>query len=827
MPLPLPWFNGGIDPLLPNVREGVAYAYDEYGTYDVLFCTRTSNRLRSQINTLSLLSPFFKYPAILIDRFTPYNYKWCSGFSTKLYNSIKKYSGTDYYDRDDFVRRGDSSLNFGNEQLNIDFSGWDLRDSFDFEIPASEVEEVISLSWLVIDESGSGQCFSKRIKTISTSTQARKVRVDFKNLVPCSLVISATNLDLENAIYTQLPSLSYDFRNLEQLFLKLENAINTGFPRLYKVPLKWDYKISASIEDITSENASIHNSRYYDVEFKWLGFSFRDRPSYYRSCALFYANNDYWGNGEILESVGNTPVYAVDGTEALLLPPAGKWMRKLRYFYGTKSAPRNGQVDIRVPVWSGNPNLEELLPEPLLSGVPGGEVSGIATSNEYCEFPALVFKNFVVGASAAPQPDWELPSIAPMVGGLNKTVHGHPYLLAHVSYDFWEVREPLVCLFVSRTTRKHYASASRTFLFWKSSSSWHERDSFDPISKIVDRSALIEPGIEADKKIGVGDTWEREDSFVFEYYDSEESIPIPEGYTLNDEQFIQVTDQETHYLFDPDTGESIELMPDSIRVKEIHAALNAHKYGVDENDPSKGRIANLGYYTERIARVLGISVKADGSIKSIEQKRSAPDGSTVPAGWNFGQFGTRGSGDDLRDGIVYEERCNNMSAGKFDPASTTISGGNLVLCENIPQYIDALLDDLDKALDWQSLGAMVIPSFQNDGRVANMEGIGAALSEMLYMLSAIHHGTVQNQVSSLITQGTNYELLKSTGQPMATKIAKVNVSGDESLDIAYPGLAEDNLSQVTQTAMILKNISLLLGSLASSGKEVKDYDPGE
>jgi hypothetical protein len=43
-------------------------------------------------------------------------------------------------------------------------------------------------------------------------------------------------------------------------------------------------------------------------------------------------------------------------------------------------------------------------------------------------------------------------------------------------------------------------------------------------------------------------------------------------------------------------------MPDSIRIKEIHEALNAYKYALD--DQGAPRVANLGYYIERIARVL-------------------------------------------------------------------------------------------------------------------------------------------------------------------------------------------------------------------------------
>ena len=56
-------------------------------------------------------------------------------------------------------------------------------------------------------------------------------------------------------------------------------------------------------------------------------------------------------------------------------------------------------------------------------------------------------------------------------------------------------------------------------------------------------------------------------------------------------------------------------------LKEIHAALDAGKFAYLDGSTEQQRVSNIGYYLERIARVLGISVNSDGSIRSIRQSK--------------------------------------------------------------------------------------------------------------------------------------------------------------------------------------------------------------
>lgn len=263
-------------------------------------------------------------------------------------------------------------------------------------------------------------------------------------------------------------------------------------------------------------------------------------------------------------------------------------------------------------------------------------------------------------------------------------------------------------------------------------------------------------------------------------------------------------------------------MPDSIRIKNIHDALDAGKFAVRDNS-TDSRIANLGYYIERIARVLGISVNDDGTIRSIRQKKAILASKPLPDGWNFGQWGLNtggqprsggqpgGTQEEYRDGIIYEQRSNILRKSAFgDPL---ITSGDYTLCENIPQLIDEILDDLDKALGWQELGANFIPNADNSGKYITYEGLAQLQTEVAYMMSRVSQHTSQTQVATLIIQAVVYELLRSTGQPITPKAFQADVGGEDLANVPYPGLASDAPSQLQQTQWILQNIAPILGAL--------------
>ena len=267
-------------------------------------------------------------------------------------------------------------------------------------------------------------------------------------------------------------------------------------------------------------------------------------------------------------------------------------------------------------------------------------------------------------------------------------------------------------------------------------------------------------------------------------------------------------------------------MPDSIRVKEIHEALQAGTYSKTPGNSNLPRTANIGYYVERIARVLGISVNPDGSILGIRQKRVVEPGQPIPAGWNFGQWGLNkggqpetggqqaGNPSEFRDGIVYEQRSNRAFLDPFNPAGgvTELRRGAYVLCENLPQLLDEFWDDLDKGLGWQELGASAIPNADGSGKYCTYEGAAKLLTEIAYDISRISQHTAQTQICVMVCQALANELLRSTGQPLAVKTFEVGIGGETPAAVPYRGLAEDAMSGVEQWASLMQMVAPILAA---------------
>jgi hypothetical protein len=285
------------------------------------------------------------------------------------------------------------------------------------------------------------------------------------------------------------------------------------------------------------------------------------------------------------------------------------------------------------------------------------------------------------------------------------------------------------------------------------------------------------------------------------------------------DSIIQANWYEYWGFNDPQEYWEFIVMPDSIRIKEIHAALEAQTYSSDPDNPLENRVANLGYLVERMARVLGISVNPNGSIRSIRQSKFIEAGKNLPAGWPIGQWGRNeggdtqgqpgGTSDQERDGLAYEVRSNRVTTNPFTGVADKIDLGGYVLVENLPQLIHVLLDDLDKGLGWQEAGSNIIPDANNQGRFASYEGMNSLLVEVAYMLSDLSRNIKGSHVSSLITQATLYEVLGALGLPINFKTLKVEAEGNK--EIHYPALDKGSPTLADLFFLLALNLSPLVG----------------
>ncbi|MDJ0577096.1 MAG: hypothetical protein QNJ65_18285 [Xenococcaceae cyanobacterium MO_234.B1] len=266
-------------------------------------------------------------------------------------------------------------------------------------------------------------------------------------------------------------------------------------------------------------------------------------------------------------------------------------------------------------------------------------------------------------------------------------------------------------------------------------------------------------------------------------------------------------------------------------VKEIHAALDAGKFAYLDGSTEQQRVSNIGYYVERIARVLGISVNSDGSIRSIRQSKIIEKGDTIPAGWNIAQWGRNngentqgqegGLSSEERDGIAWEVKSNKFITDSFTGEPTEIAQGGYALVENIPQLLHLIFEDLDRAFGLQDAGANVVPS--PDGKqIVSYQGINTMLLDILYMLSMMSRNTSGAHICGLKNQAMLQEVLGALGQPVGVKEIEVTVANGQKLPIPVPGTLPGNPTLSDMFMIILLNLGLLVGSKIDVKPEEKD-----
>ncbi|PHV63194.1 hypothetical protein [Cyanobacterium aponinum] len=291
-------------------------------------------------------------------------------------------------------------------------------------------------------------------------------------------------------------------------------------------------------------------------------------------------------------------------------------------------------------------------------------------------------------------------------------------------------------------------------------------------------------------------------------------------------------------------------MPDSVRLKEIHACLGAGEFSYYQNSNGDFQpyYEHLARKIDRIAKAIGIMFNPDGSIMSVRQSKHIPQGGIIPAGWNFAQFGSNtgastvgqsgGNADEERLGIVYQVRSNQLIINNATGEPTEITQGGYVLCENWGQYFEVMLRDLDKAIDWQNLGAGLV---NFNGKTLVVEGLFSFLQEICVVDADTNQTTEQTRISSLITQQLAKEILKAIGLPTQVKKFDFTLQSNDqtwqgvmgankvTAEVPYNGVAEQSPTLVTLLVTLLENIAVgNIGKLQLNEKEaIKNNPPNE
>lgn len=371
------------------------------------------------------------------------------------------------------------------------------------------------------------------------------------------------------------------------------------------------------------------------------------------------------------------------------------------------------------------------------------------------------------------------------------------------------------------------------------------------------------------------DELKREAYLQWNSYDLEPNIlekAETEGIELRDD------DPDIIIQFDPTNifELSEERVVDSIRIKEIHAALEAQTFAYycsTETGEGKVRVANLGYYIERIAKVLGINVLADGVSYKPKQPEVVevfdydPDtfNVSIPAPYRFEIWGlevysvtdddlTTGTDPEgnpilpntdaprevISNGMIYEITSNKFITDDGTGELTQIAPGGLALINNIPQLIRQIIDDLDKSLGLQESGAFALRSSEDlqsnqesglnpeySPKICTYEGLHSLMAEIAYMLSEISRRSSGAQISSLINNAVLYELMAILGLPIEPKYfeATIGLEEDSGEDIVskiyHPAFSNEAPRIFELWTILMQNIAPILGQQYDLPEEEK------
>ena len=222
---------------------------------------------------------------------------------------------------------------------------------------------------------------------------------------------------------------------------------------------------------------------------------------------------------------------------------------------------------------------------------------------------------------------------------------------------------------------------------------------------------------------------------------------------------------------DPDTDGG-DIMPDSIRIKEIHAALDAQRFAqhpdsTDENP--KTNLRTLGRLLEATSRMLGVNFNADGEnvpfpepelfgpekIEEINNKKLLKNA----------QFFVADMGGDLDTSSLYEVRSaifnqTGKNDGEIDLRPHAIKYHNLL------QLVDAQSDDMSKQLGGGKNSIFQVPNADGDN-FQEYHGVFQGLGDALYMLSVHSKQINELENQSILQIHLLKQLLAALGLPIS------------------------------------------------------------
>jgi hypothetical protein len=235
------------------------------------------------------------------------------------------------------------------------------------------------------------------------------------------------------------------------------------------------------------------------------------------------------------------------------------------------------------------------------------------------------------------------------------------------------------------------------------------------------------------------------------------------------------------------------------KITEIWKALGGAKYANNQLDNTKDRVTNLGFLTERIAKVLGIRFDDNGKIEVDKEKaivRKVIDGTknVDPEKVGINGFG---------DGGMVVKRINNRFKNKGE-----IVSDQCVVVQDMPDLIQEYFEQANLALGIQESSAIEI---KQDGTAARFNSQLEVLIELVNLMSSGNEMTRAALVSSLVTQSQTNELIAGLGLPSVTKTIPIKI-GKKVSQVPFKGIAAHR-SIAQEVATCTYNVGIVLGQV--------------
>jgi hypothetical protein len=255
----------------------------------------------------------------------------------------------------------------------------------------------------------------------------------------------------------------------------------------------------------------------------------------------------------------------------------------------------------------------------------------------------------------------------------------------------------------------------------------------------------------------------------------------------------------------------------SDKITAIWKALGGDKYAINEIDPDKDRITNLGYYIEKIASLLGHRLDANGKFDYQKEKDLYTRKLLNKPKFVNGQYSEAGFAER---GLIVPHLPNS-----YDKDHSLLELYDVVY--DIPQLLSARHDQVDKSLGIQH--GSEIRVMTEDNRVAKYPNQLALLLDLHSQVSAINNTVDANKIIATITAQEVRELFAGIGIPVSTKYISALASDGKPTGkrLPYFGFQAGKESILNQLTTLKVNLAIVLGTLMPKKQPPKAdvFDP--